>query len=118
MDAEDSLLQSIWRSELDVCSLREVLSSLSGFLLKLSDTALLFRPELIRFYQNPIMATFTSVPQNTSSEFRHYDPTLLKRTQSKPKAKKTEKNGCRNDGEVAIQSLGLLLQGNACSLVT
>ena len=41
-DTEDSLLQSIERSELDVCSLREAPSSLSGFLLKLSGTTLFF----------------------------------------------------------------------------
>ncbi|KZM19285.1 chromatin binding [Ascochyta rabiei] len=33
------------------------------------------------------MATFTSVPQTTSSQFKHYDPTLLKRTKSQAKTK-------------------------------
>ncbi|EMD66433.1 hypothetical protein COCSADRAFT_179707 [Bipolaris sorokiniana ND90Pr] len=64
------------------------------------------------------MAAFTSVPQNTSSEFRHYDPTLLKRTKSKPKAKKAEQNIYRNHGEVATQPLGLLLQESESNLPT
>ncbi|KAJ6280879.1 hypothetical protein J3E71DRAFT_362284 [Bipolaris maydis] len=64
------------------------------------------------------MATFTSLPQKTSSEFRHYDPTLLKRTQSKPKAKKTEQDAYKNHGEVATQPLRLLLQESERNLPT
>lgn len=63
------------------------------------------------------MATFTSVPQTTSSQFRHYDPASLKRTQSKPKAKMTGHTLRRDCKEVATQSLGLLHQGNACSSI-
>ncbi|KAG9186466.1 hypothetical protein G6011_09574 [Alternaria panax] len=56
------------------------------------------------------MATFTSVPQATSFQFKHYEPTSLKRTQSKPKAKTTGHTHRRDRGEVVTPSLGLLYQ--------
>ncbi|KAF1362638.1 hypothetical protein EJ07DRAFT_152896 [Lizonia empirigonia] len=56
------------------------------------------------------MAAFTSVPQTTSSQFRHYDPTLLKRTKSKAKANVTGNNLRRDHTEKATYSLGLLHQ--------
>ena len=57
------------------------------------------------------MATFTSVPQTTSSQFKHYDPTLLKRTNSKAKAKVTEHTTRRDYIEEATYSLGLQDKG-------
>ncbi|KAF1361621.1 hypothetical protein EJ07DRAFT_175573 [Lizonia empirigonia] len=53
------------------------------------------------------MATFTSVPQTNSSQFKHYDPTLLKRTKSKAKAKDTGHTLCRDHTEEAYNNLGL-----------
>jgi hypothetical protein len=66
----------------------------SGFLFKLLDTALFPQPEFISSYHNLTMATFTSIPQATSSQFRHYDPMLLKRTKSKAEAKVTGHTLC------------------------
>ena len=57
------------------------------------------------------MATFTSVPQVTSSQFKHYDPTLLKRTKSKAKAKVTGHTTRRDHAEEATCILGSLYQG-------
>ncbi|KAF1936688.1 hypothetical protein EJ02DRAFT_459337 [Clathrospora elynae] len=56
------------------------------------------------------MATFTSVPQATSFQFRQYDPTLLKRTKSKAKAKVTGHTLCRDGTEGPTYNLGLLHQ--------
>ncbi|KAF1364481.1 hypothetical protein EJ07DRAFT_172502 [Lizonia empirigonia] len=56
------------------------------------------------------MATFTSVPQTNSSQFKHYDPTLLKRTKSKAKAKDTGHTLRRDHTEEAYDNLGLLHQ--------
>jgi hypothetical protein len=81
----------------------------SCFLLKLLDTA--SQPESIRFYYNLTMATFTSVPQSTSSQFKHYDPTLLKRTKSKAKAKVTGHTTRRDHTEEATYNLGLQDKG-------
>ncbi|KAF1359804.1 hypothetical protein EJ07DRAFT_178284 [Lizonia empirigonia] len=56
------------------------------------------------------MATFTSVPQTTLSQFKHYDPTLLKRTKSQAKAKVTGHTLRRNHTVEATHNLGLLHQ--------
>ncbi|KAF1944003.1 hypothetical protein EJ02DRAFT_114377 [Clathrospora elynae] len=56
------------------------------------------------------MATFTSVPRTTSSQFKHYEPTLLKRTKSKAKAKVTGYTTRRDHTEEATCNLGLLHQ--------
>jgi hypothetical protein len=86
----------------------------SCFLLKLLDTALFPQPESIRSYRNLTMATFTSVPQTTSSQFEHYDPTLLKRTKSKAKAKVTVNTTRRDHTEGVTYSLGLQDKGIVC----
>ncbi|KAF1352742.1 hypothetical protein EJ07DRAFT_158978 [Lizonia empirigonia] len=56
------------------------------------------------------MAAFTSVPQTASSQFRHYDPTLLKRTKSKDKASVTWNNLRRDNTEDATYNLESLHQ--------
>jgi hypothetical protein len=84
---------------------------MSGFLFKLLDTALFPQPESIRSYHNLAMATFTSVPQSTSSQFKHYEPTLLKRTKSKAKAKVTGHTACRDHTEEATYNSGLQDKG-------
>jgi hypothetical protein len=95
----------------------EVVSWVSCFLLKLPDIALFPQLESIRSYQNLLMATFTSVPQATSSQFKHYDPTLLKRIKSKAKAKVTGHTTCKDHIEAATYSLGFLHQGIISSSV-
>ncbi|KAF1354418.1 hypothetical protein EJ07DRAFT_158568 [Lizonia empirigonia] len=56
------------------------------------------------------MATFTSVPQTTSSQFKYYDPTFLKRTKSKTKAKVTGHTLRRECTEETTHKLGLINQ--------
>jgi hypothetical protein len=51
------------------------------------------------------MATFTSAPRATLSQFRHYDPTSLKPTKAKAKAKAT------GHTEGATYNLGLQDKG-------
>ena len=82
---------------------------MSCFLLKLPDTAP--QPESIRSYHNLTMATSTSVPQSASSQFKHYDPTLLKRTKSKAKAKVTGHTTRRDYTEEATYNLELQDKG-------
>jgi hypothetical protein len=57
------------------------------------------------------MASFTLVPKTTSSQFKHYDPTLLKRTKSKVKAKVTGHTARRDHTEEATYNLGLQDKG-------
>ncbi|KAF1352912.1 hypothetical protein EJ07DRAFT_183091 [Lizonia empirigonia] len=58
------------------------------------------------------MATFTSVPQTSFSQFKQFDPTSLKRTKSKAKGKVkiTGNSLCRDHTEQATYNLGLLHQ--------
>jgi hypothetical protein len=113
---EDGALRLTKRHYLDVFSPVEVVSWVSCFQLKLLDTALFPQPESIRSYCNLTMATFTSVPQTTSSQFKHYDPMLLKRTKSKTKAKGTVNTTRKDNTEGATYNLGLQDKSIVCPL--
>ncbi|KAF1362263.1 hypothetical protein EJ07DRAFT_153815 [Lizonia empirigonia] len=56
------------------------------------------------------MATFTSIPQTASFPFKHFDPSSIKRTQSKSKAKVTGYTLNRDRIEGATHALELLHQ--------
>ncbi|CAI9634690.1 unnamed protein product [Alternaria burnsii] len=64
------------------------------------------------------MATFTSVAQPTSYRFKHFEPTSLERTQSKPKTKAKKHTLHRDCREVASQSSGSLYQGRESDFST
>jgi hypothetical protein len=57
------------------------------------------------------MATFTSIPQTASFPFKYFDPSSLKRTQSKSKAKVTGHTVSRDRTQVVTHPLGSLHQG-------
>jgi hypothetical protein len=57
------------------------------------------------------MATFTSISQNASFPFKHFDPSSLNRTQLESKAKVTGHILRKERREEAIPTFGLLHQG-------
>jgi hypothetical protein len=70
-----------------------------------------FQPDTIKSHRNLTMATFISIPPTASFSFEHYDPSSIKRTQSKFKAKVTGHTLHRDRTEGATHPLELPHQG-------